>query len=233
MTALISRDDRTLAITFTSTAEQLRTEALEFAALIGRVSDPIENQKAVEAQIALKGQINLVEDARVACKGPVLDFGRKIDNAVKEYKAPMEAELIRVSRLVGDYQQLQIAKAKAEEAARVQAQNEIDRRAQEQIAKATSHEEIEKIQERRCEEAAALPVVAQVRAKGQVVSEEIDYEVTDIWLLARSHPTCVTVTDRRSEVKSLLKAGVVVAGVRVRKEIKAGVRVPAGAIVNV
>ena len=45
--------------------------------------------------------------------------------------------------------------------------------------------------------------------------EEPDLEitVTNIWKLARSHPTCVTIEPRISEIKSLLKSGIKVAGV--------------------
>ncbi len=77
--------------------------------------------------------------------------------------------------------------------------------------------------ERANQEIAALPVAAPIRAEGQRVREEWNVTVTDIWMLARVHPGCVKIEPRLSEIKELLDAGVKVAGILAKKEIKAGV----------
>lgn len=56
-----------------------------------------------------------------------------------------------------------------------------------------------------------------------------DWEVTvtDVWLLAKSHPGCVKIEPRISEIKSLLNNGVKVAGVNAVRIQKSGVRLKA------
>jgi len=51
--------------------------------------------------------------------------------------------------------------------------------------------------------------------------------VTDVWLLAKSHPGCVKIEPRISEIKSLLNNGVKVAGVNAVRIQKSGVRLKA------
>lgn len=223
---LITRDDAALSVSFTPDADELRESALSVAALIGRVSTPEEQAEAVAAQQQIKGLLKLCEDSRKQAKEPVLEFGRKIDTVAKRYRTELDEELTRLMKLCGDYQTLQEAKARAAEAARLKELNEIERQKQEQLAKAESHEEMERIHEKACDAAAALPIVEPIRASGQVVSHEWEVTVQDIHLLARVHPNCVKIEPRMSEIKALLNSGVRVSGVKAEKVTKSSVRVP-------
>lgn len=222
--ALIVRDDSKLAIAFTPSACEMKESALATAAAIGRVSTPEENTSAVEAQTELKRLLDTCEKARKEAKAPVLDFGHQIDDSVKAFVRDVAAEFFRVTKLVADFQALELAKQRAAEQARREELEKIEREKQAELAKANSHEELEKVQERYNEAARAVPAVKQVRAEGQKVSEDWEITVTDIHLLYRHHPNCVDMSPRVSEIKALVKAGTIPKGVHAQKNVNATVR---------
>lgn len=255
-------------ITFTQAALEAKEKALESSALVARVSNAAENDSAVIAQKELARVIREVERARKEVKDPVIDIGRRIDDAAKAFVVELKGEELRIAKLVGDFQALEEAKRKAaEEAARLERERiererwEAERKAaeaarieaarieqerQKALAEAKSHAELEKAQQEAAEaqkrlseqqarlaeeaearakaQAAAIVAPTPVRAEGQTVRTEWDFEVTDIWALARAHPACVSIEARRSEVKAMLAAGVKVAGVRAWQQTKASVR---------
>lgn len=271
--ALIVRDDSKLSVAFAPSALALRSSALENSALVARVHNGDSQTRAVSAQKELSSILNLVEKARKAAKEPLLEFSRRIDDAAKGFVADLKDEQLRLAELVGDYQQLEQARVRAAEQARLAEARKLEeeRRAAEQaalreadiqrrkleaeaaelaraqadaknaedrarceaarlelekqqaLALAQSHEQLDAINEAHDRAVADLPVAAPVRAEGQRVREEWAITVSDIWLLAKAHPTCVKIEPRLSEIKSLLDAGVKVAGVTATREIKAGV----------
>lgn len=225
--AMIVRSDATRTIAFPQAAVDMKESALATAALIGRVSTPDENATAVEAQVELKRFIDTCEKARKLCKEPVLDFSRAIDSGVKQFVDEVQKEFMRVTKLVADFQALMAAKQRAEEQARREELDKIEREKQAELAKAKSHEQLEAVQARYNEAARAVPAVKQVRAEGQKVSEEWEVNVTDIHLLYRHHPNCVSMTPLYSEIKALVKAGTIPKGVHAEKVVKSTVRVPA------
>lgn len=222
--ALIVRDDTSLSVVISSEAQTLKTTALESASLVLKVANAAQQTNAVAALTEIKRVLKLVEESRQSAKAPILDFGRLIDSTSKTFVDPLKAEELRINKLVGDFQALEAARIRDAEAARNRELQEIERQKFEAMSKAESHEEREAIQERACEEAKALPVVAPVRAAGQVVSEDWEIVLTDIWLLARSHPSCVKIEPMTREIKALLNAGVKVAGVNAKRVTKSGVR---------
>lgn len=274
MTALIARDDSRLQIAFTAAANELKEHALETAGLIGRVTNPTENERAVAAQTELNNLVKLVEKARKEAKDPVLTFGRQIDEAAKQFVEEAHDELLRVSRLLGDFATLEQAKVRAAEAARRLEEEKLEaaRKAEEQriidaqraekakldadakeasarlqaakneeqreaakaaqieidkqkaISQAASHEALDAVNAHFNRQAADLPVVTAVRAEGQIIKSDWDIEVTDIWLLARSHRSCVDMKPRLSEIKELLRLGVNVKGITATQIVSAGVR---------
>lgn len=224
--AVMVREDGRLQVSWTAEAVRLRDEALALGATIEAVTSPEEQEAAVKAQIAIKAVRNTCEKARKECKEPVIEFSRTIDGSAKSFDAPLSSEELRIARLVGDYVTLQEQKARAQEALRLAELDAIERRRQEELAKAQSHDEIDAIQERINDEvkAASVPLVV-VRAEGQVVREDWEITVTDIWALAKAHPNCVQMEVRRSEVKTLLNAGVRPPGIEAKRVQNSGVRV--------
>lgn len=157
---------------------------------------------------------------------------------------------IREEQRIEAERQSELARIAAEEAGRNQKLQEAEREAQRLAAMATSvaekakaealrvevekqralaaaqsHEALDAVNAHFDEKAAAMPTLtAPIRAEGQIVRQDWDVVVSDIWLLAKAHPTCVKIEPRISEIKELLRLGVQVRGVTARAIIRAGVR---------
>jgi len=226
--ALIARNDAALTVSFTDAAVALRDAALEVSGVVGKVTDPDENSLAVIAQTEIHKVRTLAEKARKSAKEPVLEYGKRIDNAAKEFVKELDEEMIRISTLVGNYQALEQAKERAAEQARHAAIAKIEREKAEAIAKATTHEAVDAIQAHYSEVAqqtAAVSIPAPpVRAEGQIVKTDWEIVVTNPYDLAKFHPACVKIEPRLSEIKMLLNEGITIKGITATKVTKASVR---------
>ena len=219
----------------TEQGERWIQQALEGSALIAKVGDETENNTAVQAAQELKAVINTLEKSRVEITKPALEFQRgakaffdgKADEAGQEFH--------RLTMLVGSYASLQVAKARAAENARLAELSRLEKEREAALAQVKSHEERDVVQAHYNDRAAVEGVVPAplITAKGQSVQADIEVTVVDLWMLARSHPSCVKIEPRMSEIKALLRAGVKVAGVTSKEVIKAGIRVTTGRVVDV
>ena len=143
VTQLIERNDAALAVRVTPEAEAMRESALQAAAMVGKVDNDERNAVAIVAQVELKRLINRVEADRKEVKGPVLDFGRLIDQTAKDFIVEPEAELKRVSVAVDEYATVQLARQRAAENATRLEQEKIEqdkRRAMMDAARAEAAE---------------------------------------------------------------------------------------------
>jgi phage-related minor tail protein len=84
-------------------AAQLKAEIIARSASITRVSGPDENDTARASIKALAAMRNAVSKCRETIKKPVLEIGRKIDSAAKEFVGEIDAEEKRVTGLVAGY----------------------------------------------------------------------------------------------------------------------------------
>lgn len=124
------------------------------------------------------------------------------------------------------------AQLKAQEEARA-ARNEQERIAAEARAKVES-ERIAKEADAAAKRAEELtkqqveslpPPALPTKAEGQIVREEWNFEVTDIWLLVRMHPGFVRVEVNRQEIKEAIARGArSIQGLRIYHETKVSVR---------
>ncbi len=226
--AIIVRDDARMAVSYTAEACRLRDEALESSALVGKVTDANEQLAAVAAQAKLHEISSAAEKARKACKDPVLEYGRKIDAAARDFLSEVKAEELRVARLVGDFQALEAARVRAAEQERNEKLRQIEIEKARAIQECQTHEQMDAVLERanrRAEEEA--PPVSATRAPGQRVVEDWEVEVTDPWLLARAYPTCVVITGVIGEIKRLLNSGAKIPGITAKRVTRATVRLAA------
>lgn len=272
--ALIVIDYGKREVSFTAAADEAERLALRRSVVIGSVANADQQAVAVAAQQEVAGAIKLFESAYRACKDPLWELCKKLDNLFKEKKNDLSNEQLRLAKLVGDFQTLEEAKVRAAEAARKLDEERIERerqaearriqeeaaavqrkldaeaariaalardakntetskaaeaaaadlKRQQELATAKSHEELERINDDASRAAANLPVYVAPRAQGQVVGTKWNFEVTDIWTLARMHQACVKIEPRRSEILSLLEGGHSVAGIRAWQETKSTVR---------
>jgi hypothetical protein len=235
MNSLIVRDDSKLTVSFTEEAQKLKTSALESGALVGRVTNATEQEAAVRAQADLQRILGLAEKARKACKEPVLEFGRKIDATANAFREDLLAEMTRISTLVGSYQQREQARIRAEEQARNEKLLEIEREKAKALAKAKTESEVDAVQEKFNNKAAAMapaPVEAP-RAEGQRIASDWEVTITDIHELYRFHPNCVKLEPRLAEIKGLLNHGGTVRGITAKPIVKAGVRLAGPKVIDV
>jgi hypothetical protein len=111
------------------------------------------------------------------------------------------------------------AKDQESKAALEKLSQEIER--QKGLAKAETHDQLDAINERFNNQAAAVkPPEAPKLAKGQTIVRRWNIVVNDLWTLARAHPTCVKIEPLTSQIQELLNAGVKVAGVTATEEFK-------------
>lgn len=230
---LFRRDDSAMSVTALDLANDLQEVCLSLSSLIGTVETAQQQERAVHVQIELKAYLDAVEKSRKFVKQPVWDLGVKIDALANELSKDVKAEMMRVSTLVGDFQAREKEKVRALEAARLRDLEENERKRQAELAMASTPEKAQEVQEKFNAIAAALPTAFAARAEGQTVTPDWEIVISDRWLLARSHPTCVDIVARVSDIKSLLKAGVKVQGVIATPITKAGVRVPRGKTIDV
>lgn len=223
--SLIIRNDASLSVLWTDKAKALKIDALEIGALIGKVTNAAEQQEAVKAQQAIQNILSAAEKARKSCKEPVLEFGRTIDASAKGFVAELIEEMTRISTLIGNFQATEQAKQRAAEALRQKELAELDYQRMEAVKNAKSPDEVAAIADHfadkakeRCQE-----IVQPIRAEGQIVRHDWTIEITDIWLLARCHPTCVKIEPRISEIKELLKTSAKLQGVKATEITKASV----------
>lgn len=140
-----------LSVAIEPGALTLREAALDKSALVAVVESPTDQEAAVAAQIELERVCKLVESQRKEVKAPVLELGRQIDATAEKFVADLKAEVVRVSRLVGDYVALEAAKARAAaEAARLEQERiERDRLKAEQDAAAKAAADARRLEEER------------------------------------------------------------------------------------
>jgi len=219
------RNDTKLTITFTAEAKTMKADALALADAVEQVTTPEENQIAVQAQTALQTAISLTEKSRKACKEPVLEYGRKIDEAAKIFIEHLKTAITRVSQMTGDFAALEQAKVRAAEQARNQELLQIERDRATAMAQAQTHEQLDEVAEHFSAIAAAVaPPPEPVRAEGQRITNDWDVVVQDVHLLYRCHSNCVKLEPLMGEIKNLLKMGVTPKGVIATPIVKAGVR---------
>ena len=118
-TALIIRDDSRHTVLFSDAAESLKTKALESAALIARVTNAAENANANEALKAIREIESSAEKARLACTKPWRDATDYANGMAKTFIWDLREERNRIEMHIANFQALERARAKAEEAKRI------------------------------------------------------------------------------------------------------------------
>jgi hypothetical protein len=255
-TELIIRQREKLArYALNETAKELKSLALDNSAMIGRVANAEENEKAVEVQRELKRVINLLEKDRKAAKEPLIDAGRQLDNMIEAEKKELDVELGRVSELVSGFAVAEQERIREERRAQqaeldrieMEKQAEMKRIADEAAAKEAEAAKIKDASEREARLAAIaaegqtkVAAVAEkaadqayvtakpiltTRAEGQRIKTDWQIEVVNPHKLASCHPDCVTITPKLLEIKRYLNDGVDVKGITAKKVTVAGVSV--------
>jgi hypothetical protein len=173
------------------------------------------DRKTLEADLAAKA---LASAAKNKEQREAAELARK---QAEEQQRIAAVEKENQRKILDDLEQ-----ANADARARIEA----DRKAQEEAA-AVERVRQEELTAQKME--AVGPQVGTVKAVGQSVKEEFDFQVTDIWLLARAHPGLVRIEENRSEIMAVIKAGMrEIKGLRVFPVVKTQVR-GAGKVIDI
>lgn len=159
-----------------------------------------------------------VEKSRKAVKEPVLAVGKKIDAAAKGFLTDVDAEEVRLKRLLGDYA-TEVAREKARREAAERAAAEAARMAREEAERAAAAAtETRKLSdviaakqaERELEAARAARLDAADATADVFEPDNVrfawDFEAIDLAALARLHPHLVRIEPRRADIIAEIKA---------------------------
>jgi hypothetical protein len=163
-----------------------RDEALTTAMGIMAVADAEENDAAIGAIKAIAAVEKELEEARKSVKAPLLDLGRKLDGACERFKAELTREKTRLSRMAGDFAQLEDARSRAaaEKVRLVEEQIARDRLRQQIEAEDRAAQESKRIDRERLEAIAAAKSHDDLDA-AQAVADQKQRELSEAELTRR------------------------------------------------
>lgn len=223
---LILVNQQTKAVELSAPVVGKIMELLADASLIGKVTTDEQNTTTFGLQKSLATFKKLIEDNR---KQSNAEPQKRIDEtnaACKKFNELITEEITRLGRISGDFQAAQRARIEAEE---LRKRAELDKIEKERLEKvAACGDDLDKVDAAN-EAASRAQAKAQAdakpiaRAPGQKFEEKWNFEVTNIFALQQMYPSCVKMTEKRSEITELLKAGVTLPGVRAWKENVSGV----------
>lgn len=204
--ALIRLNWQDQSADMTEAAAALKNHALEVAALVGKVDNAGTQEAAVRAQQELADILTLAEKARKAAKEPALDFGRRIDEAARLFVADLKDEQLRLGKLVGDFQKLEQAKARAAEELRLAEERKIqeERRLAEMAAVRLAEAERKRLAEADRENARLAALATSQREKAILAEQQIEIERQRKLSEAKTHEEL----DRINEVASNAQAAI-------------------------
>lgn len=132
-----------------------RAEVLGEADMINRCDNAAQQELAVEVQANLVRFSKDAEAARIEFKKPYWNACCRIDEEHGNFSSPVDVQIHRVSKLIGNFQALERSKARDAESARVKKLGEIERQRLEELAKVQSHDERDAVAEKHSDAARA------------------------------------------------------------------------------
>lgn len=173
----------------------------DYQALLRQRSAAVEAR--LKAEIAERERQRNAEIARVAAE----DARRRAESEEAQNKLAWAAAEAAAADAADAKRKLDLARAESER--------------QEALARAETIERVDQIQAQHDAEIRMLQEQAtyntQETPRGLATKQDWEITITDIWLLARSHPTCVRIWPMTGEIKSLLNAGADVKGVSAKR----------------
>lgn len=215
-----------ITITVDEKAEQVAQRLTGAMAIMMRITNPAQNERAVALATEFQIFEKAVIDAHEAAKKPFWEACKKLDEAKRELlKAPGD-EHLRLRRVMGTYLTLLEANTRALNNARNTELDKLERQKEAEISQAVSHEHVEAIREDYARSAATLPKHETPKPAGQKLAEDWEIEITDPITFVAKHPQLANVTPKLRELKGALKAGVTIHGIRATPKNEARVATP-------
>ena len=222
------------AIQVSEDARQIRQELMIKASTITTLTDA--NIDDVRTTIKELASFRLaLEKSRKQAKEPVLEQGKAIDSLAKEFGQPTQAEEDRLESLLRAYaieverkrrereeEERKITQELARKEAELRTAEEAKTKALE-VAVKDIFAEPEPVDIFANDNSSIALEVAVLKSQQQMTTTieplkgakmVVDYEVVDANELAHRHPQLVTITPKRSETLSAIRAGVSISGIR-------------------
>lgn len=204
-------------LTISPEAQVRKADLLVTAATVASVASNNESADAQRVSRAL-GQMRIeVEKSRKLVKEPVNRIGKLIDQTAKDFLAEVDAEEIRIKRLVGDHA-AEVARIKAEKEAAERKAFEEARRAREAAeaaaeAAANTNKMSDVIAAKQAERERAEALAARMDASAEVAAAKVadgvrfawDFEVEDVEMLYATNRGLVDITPRRADILTEIK----------------------------
>lgn len=133
--ALVVRGASEVQIDVAPEALHVRNTSLVFTGTIKAISTTTEAQAVANAIKELQSLSRETETSRTEVKKPVIELGKRIDSAAKEFIGPVETELVRLRGLLNGYQKEQEDKrreAEAKRQAEIRAAHEAEEKARQE-----------------------------------------------------------------------------------------------------
>ena len=221
-----------------------RDTLLARAAEITSVTTPNQNILAVQRARDLKSFGKTVETMRRKAKEPMVDLGKRIDAAAKDFLAPVESELKAMEERLAAFQMAEAARvreeqaridaakaeamaeeAKAKELAADAAKKAARKNASAEVLKAALEAEAAVLAaKQRAEDAIRAKLPEAERASGQVTRNVIRYEIMNLDAVYAAKPHWFERVLKRSVVNDEVFMGLEVPGLRIWEETVIGVR---------
>ena len=205
-------------ISIAAEARELRDKLLVEIREVTSVSDAFDADVAVDVMKRATQLSRGIEADRNTVKAPVLALGKKIDALAKEIVVELDAEIGRVSLVLGAYQLVEKQKAEAaerlarDEARRIQAEAEQNARKAAQAAPtdtealAVASEIMDTAAAKIVETRKAIVSTVAPKAAGTAVREDVCFEVDDIVALYAAHPELVNLEPNGTAIRAICKA---------------------------
>lgn len=103
MNTIITQGSELVTTTAAQEARKLRDELLAKAASLPLITDQQSALTATEALRELRDFYKVIEEGRKAAKDPVLEIERRIDSLAAELRDQVEAEGLRIGKLLGQW----------------------------------------------------------------------------------------------------------------------------------
>jgi hypothetical protein len=199
------------AAVFSPDAPAIRDEIIERSKAIERVAGASSNEIALAQKKEIQDVLSGIEDMRKQTTAPFRAATDRVNQEVKNYVAPLEAEKNRLSKLLSDFaaeqdrlareaqrkQEEELARLRAEhEEARLAAQLAIDKETQEKAQEALLNVEI------KAAEVVTAPVVIPIKAEGQRTKPRWVTKVNDPAALYKVFPDLVGLTPKLREINA-------------------------------
>jgi hypothetical protein len=255
-TQLIIRPPEKVArFTLNETAKELKSMALDGAAMIGKVANASDNEAAVAAQREIKRVMNLMEKDRKSAKEPLIEAGRQLDSMVSGEVKELDEEFGRISQLIAEFAVQEQERIREEQRAQQRELDRIEADRQAELKRITADAQAKEAEAAKIQDAAkredALKQIAvegektiaaateqaadkayvvakpifATRAEGQRIKTDWEIQVINPHKLASCHPDCVTITPKLLEIKRYLNDGVDIKGITAKRVTSASVSI--------